>query len=413
MRRAVFAHFRSQAGPNPWRFVFLLLGAMAISAIGQSDRVGSAIAGLLDTDLMMRAANIASGATRGAIPVTLILIDDAAMERRGALDRSPRSLVAETARLAAGKGAAAVVIDVDLARPSAKPEEDAAAAALLAGWTGAMPPLALVVRPGETPLGHAQRAADAPIRLVSSEVAPDADGVVRRWRPIVPAPDGQALGSPPLFALAAFDPARGLAGYDAAVAARTTTLPGSVAIPYLVGGAGARLRGEGGAPLWRLVPASALLEPDGRMRPAAEIGASPFAGRLVLIGAAHRESGDRHMTPLGDLPGATILANMIISAPATLRGAEPGRVGRMLISSVLFVAMAALGLFLRPLPATLAIATLALASLMLLGFALPPGAAFAIVAAAVGMTAVLAILDGVGDILARLARKEGWNAVLK
>ncbi|QLP96889.1 MAG: CHASE2 domain-containing protein [Rhodoblastus sp.] len=165
-----------------------LIGLLGL--FGKTDLVSDAASALSDRDLLIRWTSTFSGATRSAVPVTLIDVDAEAMALYGSPDRAPRALLAGLLSLAAAKGANGVLLDVDLSRPSPDAAGDAALRETLAAWPAQAPPLALARRfrvgeEGETPEPFAferEIAGRANIRQAASLALKDSDGVVRRWR---------------------------------------------------------------------------------------------------------------------------------------------------------------------------------------------------------------------------------------
>jgi CHASE2 domain-containing sensor protein len=60
-------------------------------------------------------------------------------------------------------------------------------------------------------------------------------------------------------------------------------------------------------PLAAIVSANPLLQPNAKQSVSADL----FRDSIVVVGASHRDSGDRQLTPLGHMPGAFIVLNHV------------------------------------------------------------------------------------------------------
>jgi CHASE2 domain len=70
-----------------------------------------------------------------------------------------------------------------------------------------------------------------------------------------------------------------------------------------------------------------------------------FRAQIVVMGATHVDSGDKHSTPLGMMPGMDIVANSVIGARYLARGAESWKRSPLVVGAVLIgmaLALAAL-----------------------------------------------------------------------
>lgn len=72
----------------------------------------------------------------------------------------------------------------------------------------------------------------------------------------------------------------------------------------------------------------------------APMACKPFAGQVVVIGASHVDSADRHSTPLGMMPGMDIVANGVVGARHLLKDSagwhrDPLPVALLLVGAVL------------------------------------------------------------------------------
>jgi len=426
------------------------------SAFGLADRIAGFSANLGEKDRMVRWSAVLSGATRDAIPVTLIDIDGPTMAALGHPQSAPRELLAGLLSLAAAKGASGIFLDMDTSRPGAA-AGDAALAGVLAAYPPAAPPLALARRLGTPELAGSTTDAltaqssilDAAVRAKSNVVWAasvsriDEDRVVRRWQLSHTSctPEARAtLPSPQLFAAAvASAHPRPLAELQAFADSRTQALCGPAAaaavspnsppvwprnpdqhaaIAFLIPDgpdlAAPQFIARGGqqVPLFRRVSARALMSAAGAVVSPQAVADGLLRDRFVIIGASHAESMDGHLTPIGFLPGALIVANAVATAPAVLAGQPIGAFGATLIALALLAALVAATARLRPLAAACVVAVVILAALMLLGRIFAPSTASDIVLAALGMIALLSTVEGILAI-GRDWRARGWRALLK
>lgn len=421
-----------------------------VSAFGLAERIAGFSANLGEKDRMVRWSAVLSGATRDAIPVTLIDIDPATMAALGHPGSAPRELLAGLLSLAAAKQASGIFLDMDTSRPGS-PAGDEALAGFLDAYPPDAPPLALARRLGAA--GQAGNAADAlaeqpspldaaargkPNVIWAASVSRiDEDRVVRRWQlsHTSCAPGASAtLPSPQLFAAAVAGPTpRPLSDVQAFARSRTQAVcaPEAAAAPawprnpdqhaaiaFLIPdgpdfAAPQFITRDGrSVPLFRRVPARALMAASGAVVSPHAVADGLLRDRFVIIGASHAESMDGHLTPIGFLPGALIVANAVATAPAVLSGQPVGPVGATLIALALVGALVAIASRLRPLAAGVVVAVAVLAALMALGRVFAPSTASDIVLAAFGMVALLSTVDGIHAIC-KDWRARGWRALLK
>lgn len=415
-----------------------------LAFFGKTDLASDGLSALTDRDLLIRWTSTFAGASREAIPVTLIDVDAEAMAVYGAPDRAPRRLVAGLLDLAREKGASGVFLDLDTAKPAPDPADDAALAQTLARWPPQGPALSLAIRfraAGEAlapqPTIFAPVVAEsAAIIPVASLALADSDGVVRRWRLTQPEcgkTRARAYPAPQLVAFAAKQ-GRARADLDAFLDWRANVACGAAAGPrpawppnpaqeanisFLFSGApGAPVDsvaiGEGReTPLFRRIPARSLIDAKGATLAAASVSAEPFAGRYVVIGASHSETFDDHLTPIGRLPGATIVANAIAGAPAILGARMVGPFARTVVALILFALLALVTTRLRGSVAGVVAMVALLAVLPLLGRMFAPSTALEIAATALAMLAAFAALEALFDILAGWRGGLGWRALMK
>ena len=297
--------------------------------------------------------------------IAIVLIDDEAFRALGERQPLSRVFLAELADFLLRGGARVVALDV-LLQASTVPEDDQALVAVAERWA---PSGRLVfaqeaveqsggyaLRPHFSPaLGNLSGFINAPI---------DADGVVRRFRPVLPGHGGTFV---PSFALAAAaasggigaaDLARDLhAGVQGALRLPVTDRAGRVArVEPVRLGALARDR-------WRISfagpPGTLVSFPAGPILAAARSGApaaadNPFRDRIVLIGGSFAASRDFYPTPTGLMAGVEIHANTVHTLLERRALAPPPswlNLGVLLLTCVI---VALLSVWLPPAWATLA-----------------------------------------------------------
>ncbi|MFG1381902.1 CHASE2 domain-containing protein [Xanthobacter versatilis] len=445
---------------SPSRWIGLLAKPAIIASIigffsffGLADQIAGFSANLGEKDRIVRWSAVLSGATRDAIPVTLIDIDAAALAALGHPQRAPRDLVAGLLSLAAAKQASGIFLDMDTSQQGS-PSDDQALLAFISTYPQNAPPLALARRLGpvdqaggsEEAVAEQPSILDATVRAhanilwAASISRIDEDRVVRRWelsRTFCTPDGGRTLPSPQLFAAAvASAQPRPLSDVQAFVAARTRAICGPgvatapaappwprnpdqrAAIAFLIAdgpdlAAPQFIRRDGrNVLLFRRVSARALMTSTGTVVSARAVADDLLRDRFVIIGASHAESMDGHLTPIGFLPGALIVANAVATAPAVLSGQPLGAAGVTLIALALFGALMAITSRLRALAASVVVAVAVLGSLMALGRIFAPSTAGDIVLAALGMVAFLSTLEGLYTA-GKDWRARGWRALLK
>jgi CHASE2 domain-containing sensor protein len=437
--------------PRSIKSIVLGVAVASLALLGHTDILSNVSSAFSDKDVMARWSSVLSGATRQAIPVTIIDIDDATLVRAGATDRAPRDLIAGLTNLAASKKASGIVLDLDTSRAGQNISADKALTDLVASYPPGAPLLMYARRFVEsagkqpateldlTPLPSIldDGAANKPNVLSVSSVAPlDGDRVIRRWQLSQTVCDGSksvSYASPQLAALALHEREEGArAALDQFLVARTAQRcgassqsirwprnPDMTASIWFLFGAGAAdapvtMIEKGGAPmpLVRHIPAHSLLGQDGRVAPSRAISDQIFAGRLVVIGSSHLDSFDTHITPLGAMPGAFVIANSIASAPATLSAPRIPSIIQTLIAMAIFGVLALLTRPLRALAATIVVIGIMIVLLAVLGRMMAPSSALTI---ALTATALLALFSGLKALyeIGESWGQVGWRAILK
>ena len=297
-----------------------LLVSFAVTALSRTGVLAGWETRAVDAFLFLR--------DRVAAPeITLVLIDDDAFQALGQRQPLSRRYVADLADFLLKSGARVVAFDLVLTAPTT-PAEDQALLATVGRWSAARPG-SLLFATFAMPAG--QDGADgytllppfAPelAGLVGFANAPiGADGMVRRFTPVLPRAGGGWLPALSLTTLAAStglppaELAHRLSGKGAAIPLPLREPSGALAGPTdtPVRQLAARpwridFSGPSGAftsfpsePLVQLARAGTVPDHD-----------NPFRDRIVLVGASFAESRDHFPTPTGLMAGVEIHAHMV------------------------------------------------------------------------------------------------------
>jgi adenylate cyclase len=259
--------------------------------------------------------------------VVIVAIDSAAFEKLGRVQPIPRDYLARVIRGLQRGGAAAVGVDITLGTPTTPAPDSALARAILEFSDGGTSRV-IVAGPlaeGTWPLGAATLGPS--VMVGSPQVPVDADGLIRRVEPLVPAPSGTT-------------PSLGVA-----VAARlglpVPAAPGDLWPINYVGPAGSFT--TLGSDL-----IAALADP------ATDVAAdNVLRGSVAFIGGTFPESRDFYQTPHGLMPGVEVHAT-VLHMLATGRFIRPSSWATSLAVNVVVVLVAGVVLLLmRPLPGTI------------------------------------------------------------
>jgi class 3 adenylate cyclase/CHASE2 domain-containing sensor protein len=298
--------------------------------------------------------------------ITLVAIDDDAFHALGQRQPLSRRYVADLADFLLTSGARVVAFDLVVTAPTV-PAEDQALLATVARWTAARPGSLLfatfampaardgaegytLLPPFAPELGGLVGFANAPI---------GADGMVRRFTPVLPRAGGGWL---PAFSLATLAAAAGLP--PAELAMRLAADGAAIPLPLREEGTGA-LAGPTDTPVgqlaarpWRIDfagPAGAFTtfpsEPLVRLARAGTVPDrdNPFRDRIVLVGATFAESRDTFPTPTGLMAGVEIHAHMVNTLLSRRTLLPPPWYLNVALLTVVCVSISVLSLWLRPL----------------------------------------------------------------
>ena len=335
-----------------------LLVSVAVTALSRTGVLAGWETRAVDTFLFLR--------DRVAAPeITLVVIDDDAFQALGQRQPLSRRYVADLADFLLKSGARVVAFDLVLTAPTA-PAEDQALLATVARWSAARPGSLLfatfavpadpdgtggytLLPPFAPELGGMIGFANAPI---------GADGMVRRFTPVLPRAGGgwvPALALTTLAASAGVPPAelaKRLAGDAVAVPLPLREESGALAeaADTPVSQLAARswridFTGPAGAfttfpsePLVQLARAGTVPDQD-----------NPFRDRIVLVGATFAESRDHFPTPTGLMAGVEIHAHMVNTLLSRRALLPPPWYLNVALLTLVCVSISVLSLWLRPL----------------------------------------------------------------
>lgn len=333
-------------------------------------------------------------AKKPGAPFALLDIDEATYRHWGEPFHTPRDRLLGLIDHAVQGGAALIVVDIDLSQRGHDPAADAKLQDYLAHYDAPGRPPLILSRAFREPLDSETtpcrserrsfleedpRVAQSPlIHWGSPLFALDRDRVLRRWRlwePVQANGQTDIVPSIQLLAVALLQSRETASGQIAqalqqALAplarGRCDPIQPSVALPgdhnaSVVRIAGLTLSGQPDRMAqrilytqpWRLQPGQARPSIPGSsgiamvslsIRSALPIGdravdPSWLAGRVVMIGASFAESRDRHLTPLGEMPGTLVLINATQSLYRHGELTAPPLYVKLLVEAVLIVVM--------------------------------------------------------------------------
>lgn len=439
---------------DTWTWVSgLLVVLLALANIGKP--LADAYAGLLNADRMTSFAARISGAEARSLPVTLISIDDDTRVKWGDPIITDHAALAELIRIAREKGATSILLDIDLSSETPAQTANGLLGKEIEGVAKDGPLLMLVrsirFRGAPDNFGRRQYRAESTrptpydgmvagkVVWVNAVTMFEGDRVARKiqlWQSVCNiGSGGTAYAAPALYVaavasgeerlgeVAKFLEGRAIAECDGRQVpahewpARQTP---PVAVQFIIGPNtpdtslnSAMFRGER-VPVFRNVPAWTLLDVSASgIRRMGEIDLSPFKGRSVVIGVTHADSRDINATPLGSQPGVLILTNSIIAAQMLADTPELPMWAEGAIIAILFIVFAGIGIRLHLIVATLLIAALSVAAIVMLSRLFGFDAAIRILAVAVTLVALHRIADTLAGIVFDWKRGLGWRALLK
>jgi adenylate cyclase len=335
-----------------------LLVSVAVTALSRTGVLAGWETRAVDAFLFLR--------DREAAPeITLVLIDDDAFQALGQRQPLSRRYVADLADFLLKSGARVVAFDLVLTAPTVAAEDQALLATV--GRWHATRPGSLVFATFAMPAGpdgangYTLLPPFAPelAGLLGFANAPiGADGMVRRFTPVLPRAGGGWLPALSLATLAAST------GLPPAELAQRLAGDGPAAIPLPVREPSGALAGptptavsQLAARPWRVDftgPAGAFTtfpsEPLVQLARAGTIPDhdNPFRDRIVLVGASFAESRDTFPTPTGLMPGVEIHAHMVNTLLSRRTLLPPPWYLNVALLTLVCLSISLLSLWLRP-----------------------------------------------------------------
>jgi CHASE2 domain-containing sensor protein len=335
--------------------------------------------------------------SENAIPIAWIEIDEHTYRAWGEPLFTPRARLAKLIEYAADSEALAIVVDIDLSRRSGDSEGDRALQEYLENHAaGSDPPLLLARTFRNPPDGSSHtcrevrtsfletdgslRKADE-VFWASTLFTRDRDRVIRRWRLWEPActEDGRPVIVPSIQLLAAAIatdtdavPAAAVAGISNQLQALSAGQCSGHSPPARGGTCGSVTDGvekldAGGLSIdttpshiqqrliysipWQGPASGRVIHRDSQKSlfvrhsaypitaPGPEVDRSWLSGRIVIIGSSYADARDSHATPIGEQPGALILANAIHSLVQYGQIEPPEAWQKLLIEAFLILIM--------------------------------------------------------------------------
>lgn len=441
-------------GKNPK----LALVITVVAALFMLSGLGSAIMDTHDsfakTDRLAAISQIISGVPDGALPVTLLDVDDATRQAWKSTGVTPHAALAELTRTAVANGSSGILLDFDLTMDSPYTPADETLFGLIRDYPADAPVLMLVRRIGFTKSAKVNDSGLAAYELATpydqavaskpnvfwvttlNEIGSDrAVRQIRLWQTVCEGAVGHSYPSPALVTAALL----GGAGHGDALKAfldnRVAEECGDKAVkdgawppmklqlaqlPYVFGNdaaSPARLRIEqaDGSQVvaLRRISAGKLVTYDGvTAAPAGEIDRDPFAGRVAVIGASYTESTDVHETPLGTMPGSVILANSIVQAERLANTVPASAFTRNLFAFELFLIFAVCARYFVGVIALLGIGVSSVAALVIISRLFGYDSAVDSIGAAITGFALFKLIEALAN-MALNVRKSGWRVILK
>jgi CHASE2 domain-containing sensor protein len=424
----------------------LLLGGGGARLIESYER-------LADPASIARASLVMQGIPAEALPVTLLDVDDKTHTVWGRTQRTPLPALAQLIEVSRTHGAAAVIVDFDLSSENVTDPADLALAAVLGNYPADAPPLLLARKisfsRAENDGPQAEGTLTTPydaltlgkanVRWVTTLNDVGNDRQVKRIRLWQSVCDGQGGTTYPSVALVTaglmLPSSPGAGTLDEFLASRaneechgTASLPetawpaareASAVLPYLLpdrvdARALFRIEHQGKPSVVLLrIPAGRLVKMEaGRASLAGEVDQEPFAGRVVLIGASHADTGDIYPTPLGSMPGVMILANSVVQAKAIVAKPPMQKWLSNMVLLLLFLTFAYVARKLQGAPSILVIGLVSLAVLFVVSRLFGFADGIAIIGVAIPGFALFKLFDSLVHIGMEMPHK-GWRALLK
>jgi CHASE2 domain-containing sensor protein len=453
----------SRQGTKPWslaqwpRSAWAVLSAILVALLtllGGGKSLTAAYKSFTETDRIIEISAALSTVAEQSFPVTLIKVDDETMARWGGPAITPHAALARLVEIAGKGGAAAIIVDVDLASDTAGAVPDGALSEAISTYPATTLPLMFVrsFRAGAANDGdlgggaHVNKTPYDPLfaetkkaMWVSVLTPLSGDRIVRRlrlWQTVCAGAEGVSYPSPALVIAAKFAPDGDRTGdlktfLDSQVDRRCKRLDSpqagwphrvtpDVAIQYMFNAAAEEATVKsvphkgGNVALFKQIPAWTLVNfSAGTATPAGDIHPQAFEDRIVVIGVTHANSRDLYATPLGSQPGAVILANTVAAAAAMSDMPEALPAAEIIIILGIFAVLAFLSYQLQMAPAALVAGLIIVAAALILSRLFGFEVAIRIIAVTITLFVLHKFVDSLVGVVYDWSHGKGWRAMLK
>ncbi len=441
-------------GKNPKVALVITVIAAAFMLSGLGSAIMDAHDSFAKTDRLAAISQIISGVPDGALPVTLLDVDDATRQAWKSTGVTPHAALAELVRTAANNGAKGILLDFDLTLDTPGAPADDTLFGLIRAYPADAPVLMLVRRIGftksakvddtalvasELPTPYDEAVAAKPnvvwVTTLNEIGADRAVRQIRLWQTVCNGAEGRSYPSPALVTAALFGATNHGEALKAFLANRVAEECGErpvkdgawppmkqqlAQLPYVFGNdaaSPARLRIEQAdgsrVVALRRISAGKLVTYDGvTAAPAGEIDRDPFAGRVAVIGASYTESTDVHETPLGNMPGSVVLANSIVQAERLASTVPASSLVRNIFAFELFLIFAVCARYFVGVIALLGIGVSSVAALVIISRLFGYESAVDSIGAAITGFALFKLVEALATMAINV-RKNGWRVILK
>ncbi|MBL8907180.1 MAG: CHASE2 domain-containing protein [Rhizobiales bacterium] len=437
-----------------WSYAAAVLVA-TLTLLGIGKGLLEAYESLGSTDKLIKVSALLSGVEARAIPVTLVEVDDETRARWGNPVITPHKAIALMIRAAREGGARVIVVDLDLSGDSDSQPPAPELYNEIAHYPVDAPPLYIVrairfrgaSQPGEgqTFLADSYRktpydsvvASGPNISWISALPSFGSDRVVRKvrfWQTVCDGAAGEAFPSAALAVAAALEnqgqalksfldrqvavECGGRAGNDIGGWPQHRRLEAS--IPFAFGNSAKtpvlHATGLDGRPtaLLRRIGAWSLIGVSGdTIEARGEIDAGIFRDRAVLIGVTHADSRDIYATPLGSMPGVTIIANTVALAKVIAGTPAASPFIKNILAIAFFLIVAFIGIRFQAAPAVLLIGLAGFGTLLLVSRWFGFATAVEVIALGLTVFALYKIADSIVGIVVDWRSGRGWRAIFK
>ncbi len=437
-----------------WSYGAAVLVAI-LTILGVGKGMLEAYESLSSTDKLIKMSTLFTGAEKRAVPVTLIEVDDETRTRWGNPVITPHKAIAELVRAAREGGSRAIVVDFDLSGDTEGQPPTPELYNELAHYPPDAPPLYIVraIRfkgaslPGEgqTFLADSYRktpydnvVADKPnVTWVSALPSFGGDRVVRKvrfWQTVCDGATGEAFPSAALAVSAALEnQGAALKSFlDQQIAAECGGRPAlddggwpqhrrlEASIPFAFSDTAKSstlnatdLNGKPTALLRRIGAWSLVRVSGDAVEATGEVDTSIFRDRAVLIGVTHADSRDVYATPLGSMPGVTIIANTVALAKVMSDTPAASPLVKNLLGIAFFLIVAFIGVRFQAAPAVVLIGIVGFSTLFMVSRWFGFATSVEVIALGLTVFALYKIADSIVGIIVDWRSGRGWRAILK